>query len=235
MSRKPIIFELLRASLGLLVCILLNINAHGALVTFPAAVWGHNPVNYYEVLDGIGKTRVVARPLAAGDQFSMQFDSLDALLRWKGGGEPPIIVSDRQYGTSVDGIESIVLPQTSSDHDRAVAVGYFNLRRAFNWHIPSVNDFVMPRGMAWMEAPSGVGQEPLSLAGVTRASIFGADPTERDDVAEKAAIADFLDPAEIAEKLDLASKPEPTILAILGVLAAMLIVAVLRVNFQLHR
>ena len=91
----------------------LNINASGALVAFQGAVWGHNPVHYYEVLDGVGNTRVMANPLAAGDQFSMQFDSLEALLRWKGGGDPPVVVAGRRYGIG-EGIESIFLSQASN-------------------------------------------------------------------------------------------------------------------------
>ena len=227
------IFKLLRASFGLLMYMSLNINASGALIVFPGVVWGHNPVNYYEVQDRVGNTRVVANPLAAGDQFSMQFDSLEALLLWRGG-SPLVVVAGRQYGVG-EGIASAFQPQGSNERDRATAVGYFNLRRAFSWNIPSMTDFVMPDGMAWMESSAGVGQAPLSIAGVTAAKIFGVVPMDEEDANIEKTFTKMLDPAGIADKLELASKPEPTILAILGVLAGMLIIAVLRVNYELHR
>lgn len=229
--------KLLRATIATLLCIVLVDNVLGVTVTFPSAVWGHNPVHYYEVDDGVGRTRVIANPLEAGDQFSMQFDSLEALLRWKGEGEPPVIVADRAEAGGTLGIGSLYLPLSPSRREIASDVGYFNLRRAFaDWEVASVVDFVMPRGMAWLELASGVGRPPLAISGVSGESIFGQWESDGSVAAQRGTrLGDILDPEEVAERLDLAGRADPTVLVIILAVLAMFVIAVLRVNYQLHR
>lgn len=214
-------------------------NALGAVVTFPGAVWGHNPVHYYEVKDKIGETKIIANPLEAGDQFSMQFDSLEALLRWKQRNEKPVMVTDRPSGPDT-GIGSLMSPRQRSNREITESVGYFNLRRAISfadWQgMGSIVDFMMPKGMAWMESLSGGGRLPLSITAVSEPFLFGTARSDAvEDEGDNDKLKDILDPDQLAQRLDLASKPEPTILVILGVLAAFFLVAVLRINYQLHR
>jgi hypothetical protein len=224
-----------------LLCILLSSNALGIIVAFPNAVWGHNPVHYYEIEDSVGETRVIASPLAAGDHFSMQFDSLEALMRWKLRGGPPVIVTDRPSGPDV-GIGTLIFPHELSSREITERVGYFNLHRALSspdWQgMRSMVDFVVPRGalgMAWMESVESGKSPPLSISAVSDPALFGAAKSNNEEKKEATKLAEILDPEEIAQRLDLASKPEPTILIILGVLAAMLVIAVLRINYQLHK
>lgn len=223
---------------AVVLCMLLAGNSLGAIVTFPHAIWGHTPVHYYEVEDGGGQIRIIASPLNAGDHFSMQFDSLDALLSWKGGGDPPVMVSDHPHAVQ-SGISSIFLPGTSNEREVTSEVGYFNLRRAVSFAdwggMGSVVHFVMPWGMAWMEPLDGRDNAPLSITPVSSPLLFDSDVDAENSTEEPVTIKELLDPNAIANRLDIASKPEPTILVILGVVAAVFVIAILRVSSQLFK
>ena len=224
------------ACLGLLS--LLVESALAVTIVYPSTVWGSNPVAYYEVQDDLGRTRVMAAPLSAGDEFLFQFESLDALFKWKGVEPPPVLVVDKVVGPG-GGIESLFVTRRREEIEIARQIGHFNLRRAFtDFHIPSVEHLKMPYGMAWFEFGGPLQSTPLSLASVSQQAIFGLDEEKEEEFrAEfvKNIDAESLNPEAIAERLGLNGSPEPTILIILGVVFLMMIIAVARVNWQQMR
>ena len=214
-----------------------NENSRGVAVLYPSAVWGASPIVYYEIEDPLGTTWHRANPLAPGDEFRQQFESLEDFSKWKGREAPPILAVDRRVGPD-GGISEFTAPRSQEQVDLAKRVGHFNLRRAFtDFNVVSIENQILPYGMAWIEIDRIVNPIPLSMASVNSEAIFGPSDDESEDETEKSLIGkqasgDALDPENVVERLGLTGSPEPTVLAILGVVFMMMVVAVVRVNLR---
>ena len=225
----------LSAALYLIALISLGNNGFCGLITYPGGVWGDDSLRYEEVIDESGHTRILADPFGTNDHFMLQFDSWESFQRWKEGRAPSVLMPGRPAGIDLS-FSPYPDPEPTDLAAIAKEKGYFNFRKAFvSSYSGSVEHFRMPRGLAWLESVSEFARPPLSVLDVSEETVFGPDEEDDDEMVKARAsqIAKLLDPEEQNE--ELSGAPEPTILIILIVVLTMIVIAVLRANWQLQR